>query len=109
MYTEILKMQGRNQTTADVSRMTRYLGQEMNTELLQWTSKMDTYKKYKWSVGDMSTFSDLGPPIIIKPGWNVEYPFLPYFSILKIIYVYFCLSFTISFFRSLARSKFFIG
>jgi hypothetical protein len=38
---------------------------------LDWTTKMENYKRYKWTTGDFSLVE--GPPILIKTGWNVEY------------------------------------
>jgi len=67
--------------------MVRYLGVEMDNEFLQWTSKMETYRKYTWSVGDINSFTDLGPPIFIKPGWNVEYHFLS-LLLISLFYLY---------------------
>ena len=69
---DTMKLQGRHQTMADVNKMTKFLGVEIGRELLQWTTKMENYKRYKWTTGDLSACE--GPPILVKPGWNVEYP-----------------------------------
>jgi hypothetical protein len=56
---------------ADVNKITKFLGVELSKNLLQWTSKMENYKRYKWTTGDLSVFG--GPPLVPKAGWNVEY------------------------------------
>lgn len=61
----------RTQSSADVSKLMKFLGMEMSVEL-QWTTKnLENYRNYQWS--DPTIPHHDGPQIEIKPGWNVEY------------------------------------
>jgi len=48
----------------------KFLGMEMSVEL-QWTTKnLENYRNYAWSSPNLPHH---GPPIVVYPGWNVEY------------------------------------
>eukprot|EP00026_Physarum_polycephalum_P000328 Phypoly_transcript_00328.p1 GENE.Phypoly_transcript_00328~~Phypoly_transcript_00328.p1 ORF type:complete len:1301 (-),score=247.36 Phypoly_transcript_00328:874-4776(-) len=68
---EVLKWQGRAQTMADVNNLIKYLGKELSKDLLQYVTKMENYRRYRWTTGDLSEYKN--PPLVHKTGWNVEY------------------------------------